>query len=110
MADTTSTETPSAPARRRRSKATPARAKSARSPGKARARARTAARQPLPVKSVERARVALGKAGAASRRTIDRLLKEWRRMDTTRRLQFAAALLGALAAASAPIVRRRLKK
>lgn len=108
MTDTTGAETPSAPTRRKRTKASPARAKSARRPGKSRAKA--AARQPVPVNSVERARVALGKAGAASRRTIDRLLKEWRRMDTTRRLQFAAALLGALAAASAPIVRRRLKK
>lgn len=108
MTDTTRAETGSAPVRRKRSKASPARAKSARRPGKATARA--AARQPIPANSVQRARVALRKAGAASKRTIDRLLKEWQRMDTTRRLQFAAALLGALAAASAPIVRSRMKK
>lgn len=108
MTDTTRTETAFAPARRKRSKASPPRAKSARKSGKAEARA--AVRQPVPANSVQRARVALRKAGAASKRTIDRLLKQWRRMDTTRRLQFAAALLGALAAASAPIVRSRLKK
>jgi hypothetical protein len=69
-----------------------------------------AARQPDPQNSVARARAALGKAGAASKRTIDRLLKEWRRMDTSRKLQFTAALLGALAAATAPVVRSRMKK
>jgi hypothetical protein len=69
-----------------------------------------AARQPDPQNRVARARTALGKAGAASRRTIDRLLKEWKRMDTSRKLQFTAALLGALAAATAPVVRSRMKK
>jgi hypothetical protein len=56
------------------------------------------------------ARRALRGAGAASRKTIARLTKEWERMDTRRRAQFVAALLAALAAASAPIVRGRLKK
>jgi hypothetical protein len=49
-------------------------------------------------------------AGAASKRTIGRLTKEWEGMDARRRAQFVAALLAALAAASAPIVRNRMKK
>ena len=102
MADTTSTETPSAPARRPRRK--PAQRKGGAGSRKA------SVRQPDPQSSVARARAAMGKAGAASRKTIERLLKQWRRMDSSRRLQLAAALLGALAAASAPIVRSRLKK
>ncbi len=53
---------------------------------------------------------ALHGAGAASKKTIARLTKEWEGMDTRRRAQFVAALLGALAAASAPIVRSRMKK
>ncbi len=57
-----------------------------------------------------RARRTLGKASTASKKTIDRLAREWKGMDTAKRAQFIAALLGALAAASAPIVRRRLKK
>ncbi|MDQ6893708.1 MAG: hypothetical protein M3167_13625 [Acidobacteriota bacterium] len=56
------------------------------------------------------AKKAIGSAGAASRSTIDRLTHEWRRMDARKRAQFAAALLAALAAASAPIVRSSLKK
>lgn len=59
---------------------------------------------------VQKARVALGKAGAASKKTIDRLAREWNKMDSKRRVQFVAALLTALAAASAPIVRTRMKK
>ena len=56
------------------------------------------------------ARRALHDAGAASKKTIGRLTKEWEGMDAKRRAQFVAALLAALAAASAPIVRGRLKK
>jgi hypothetical protein len=56
------------------------------------------------------ARRTLGKAGAVSKKTIQRLTREWKQMDTKKRAQFAAALLGALAAASAPIVRHQLKK
>jgi hypothetical protein len=56
------------------------------------------------------ARRALQDAGAASKKTIGRLTKEWEGMDTRRRAQFVAALLAALAAASAPIVRGRMKK
>lgn len=56
------------------------------------------------------ARKAFRGAGAASKKTIARLAKEWEGMDTKRRTQFVAALLAALAAASAPIVRTRMKK
>ena len=56
------------------------------------------------------ARRALHEAGAASKKTIGRLTKEWKGMDGRRRAQFVAALLAALAAASAPIVRSRMKK
>jgi hypothetical protein len=56
------------------------------------------------------AKKAIGQAGAASKTTIDRLTREWKKMDVKKRAQFAAALLGALAAASAPIVRSSLKK
>jgi hypothetical protein len=56
------------------------------------------------------ARRALQDAGTASKKTIGRLTKEWEGMDTRRRVQFVAALLAALAAASAPIVRSRMKK
>ena len=56
------------------------------------------------------AKRALQDAGAASKKTIGRLTKEWEGMDTRRRAQFVAVLLAALAAASAPIVRSRMKK
>lgn len=56
------------------------------------------------------AKKAIGQAGAASKSTIDRLTREWKKMDAKKRAQFAAALLAALAAASAPIVRSSLKK
>jgi hypothetical protein len=109
MADTTHLKNPPAAPRRARRRASPARSRSARKSASASNRA--AARQPDPQNSVARARAALGKAGAASKKTIDRLLKEWRRMDTSRKLQFTAALLGALAAAAAaPVVRSRMKK
>jgi hypothetical protein len=56
------------------------------------------------------ARQALRGAGKASKKTIARIAKEWEGMDAKRRTQFVAALLAALAAASAPIVRNRMKK
>ncbi|MEO8430699.1 MAG: hypothetical protein ABI592_04250 [Acidobacteriota bacterium] len=59
---------------------------------------------------VASARRAFGQAGAASKSTLDRLTREWKSMDPKRRAQYLAAILGALAAASAPIVRSRLKK
>lgn len=53
---------------------------------------------------------ALGGASVASRRTITRLAKEWRGMDPKKKARVLAALLGAAAVASAPLVRRRFKK
>jgi hypothetical protein len=51
-----------------------------------------------------------GKASAASKKAIDRLTTEWRKMDTKKRIQLISAILGAVAAASAPIVRKKLQK
>jgi hypothetical protein len=59
---------------------------------------------------VSRAKRTLGKASAASKKKIDQLTREWKQMDTAKRAGFVAALLAALAAASAPIVGSRLKK
>ena len=59
---------------------------------------------------LDSARKAIGQAGAASKSTIDRLTREWKKMDGKKRAQFAAALLAALAAASAPSVRSSMKK
>jgi hypothetical protein len=50
------------------------------------------------------------KVSGASRETIDRLAADWKQMDSAKKAQFIAALLTALAAASAPLVRRGLKK
>ena len=56
------------------------------------------------------ARRAMQDAGSASKKTIARLAKEWKSMDSASRTKFVAALLAALAAASAPLVRAGLKK
>ena len=56
------------------------------------------------------ARKAFRGAGAASKKTMARLAKEWEGMDAKRRAQFIGALVAALAAASAPIVRTRMRK
>jgi hypothetical protein len=53
---------------------------------------------------------ALGGASTASRRTITRLAKEWRGMDPRKKARVLAALLGAAAVVSAPLVRSRWKK
>jgi len=50
------------------------------------------------------------KVSGASRRTIDKLAADWKGLDPARKAQVVAALLTALAAASAPLVRRGLKK
>jgi hypothetical protein len=55
-------------------------------------------------------RKALGSASVSSRRTITRLAKEWKGMDPRKKARVLAALLGAAAAASAPLVARRFKK
>jgi hypothetical protein len=55
-------------------------------------------------------RRALGSASKSSRKTITRLASEWKGMDPRKKARVLAALLGAAAAASAPLVRRRFKK
>ena len=55
-------------------------------------------------------RRAFGTASKASRRTVTRLANEWKRMDAQKKARILAALLGAAAAASAPLVRKSLKK
>ena len=135
MADNeTSTEHPDPAATRRRApvkrrasaRKPPARKKAARRP---RSRARTATSlaalldglatkaaaagkemKTLSGQGTDAARRAMKDAGTASKKTIARLSKEWKDMDSARRAKFVAALLAALAAASAPIVRAGLKK
>ena len=55
-------------------------------------------------------RRAVGTASRASRQTVTRLAREWKAMDPKTKARVLAALLGAAAAASAPLVRKRLKK
>ena len=49
-------------------------------------------------------------ASRASRRTVTRLAGEWRAMEPKKKARLLAALLGAAAAASVPLVRKSLKK
>jgi septum formation inhibitor-activating ATPase MinD len=49
-------------------------------------------------------------ASRASRRTVTRLAGEWRSMEPRKKARLLAALLGAAAAASVPLVRKSLKK
>ena len=55
-------------------------------------------------------RRAVGNASQASRRTVTRMAEEWRAMDPKKKARILAALLTAAAAATAPIVRKSLKK
>jgi hypothetical protein len=50
------------------------------------------------------------KISGTSRKAIGRLAEEWKEMDSSTKAQVLAALLTTLAAASAPLVRRGLKK
>lgn len=50
------------------------------------------------------------KMSGASRKAIGRLSAEWKQMEPTTKAQVLAALLTTLAAASAPLVRKRLKR
>ena len=54
------------------------------------------------------ARRTLGKVGASSKKTISRVKKEWDGMNNTRKVEFVAGLLAALAAAGA--VRKATRK
>jgi len=51
-----------------------------------------------------------GNASRVSRRTVTKLAQEWRALEPKRKARLLAALLGAAAAASVPLVRRSLKK
>jgi hypothetical protein len=55
-------------------------------------------------------RRAYGTASKASRKTVTRMANEWKAMDPKKKAGILAALLGAAAAASAPLVRKSLKK
>jgi len=55
-------------------------------------------------------RRAVGNASRASRKTVTRLANEWKAMDPKKKARVLAALLGAAAAASAPLVRKSFKK
>ena len=57
-----------------------------------------------------RARQALEEAGEASRKAIEALAGQWKRMDSKKRAAVFAALVAALAAASAPVVGSRIRK
>jgi len=52
----------------------------------------------------------MGRASTASRESVTRLAREWKGMDPRKKARILAALLGAAAAASAPLVRKRFKK
>jgi hypothetical protein len=56
------------------------------------------------------ARAALGKAKNASRTAIRASIREWKKLDTPRKVEFVATLLSALAAASGTIASRGKKK
>jgi hypothetical protein len=55
-------------------------------------------------------RRAAGNASRVSRQTVTKLAQEWRALEPKRKASLLAALLGAAAAASVPLVRRSLKK
>ncbi len=55
-------------------------------------------------------RRAVGDASKVSRKTVKRLAAEWKTMDPKKKAGMLAALLGAAAAASAPLVRKSFKK
>ncbi len=55
-------------------------------------------------------RRAVGSATKVSRKTVTRLANEWKAMDPKKKARVLAALLGAAAAASAPLVRKSFKR
>ena len=121
-----------APARRRK----PAARRSARPAGRSTARKKPASRRKAPTSpwknvvgsigakasaagatvasasedGLARARQALEGAGEASRKAIETLASQWKRMDGRKRAAVFAALIAALAAASAPVVGSRIKR
>lgn len=57
--------------------------------------------------SARAARLAVNRAGSASRKAAQNAVREWKKLDTPRKIEFAVALLGAVAAATGAIARRR---
>lgn len=127
---TTDDTTPAAPAPRKtarprkkpvsRRKTRPARPASARNAERRLATllgslASTASRTGLQIaelsgKGASAARRAVGKAGSASRKAAARAVREWKKMDTPRKVEFTVTLLSALAAATGAIARSRKKR
>jgi hypothetical protein len=56
------------------------------------------------------AKKAIGSATAATRRAVKGSVREWKKLDTPRKIEFVATLLSALAAASGTIAHGRKKK
>jgi hypothetical protein len=56
------------------------------------------------------AKKTLGSASKATRGAIQGSVKEWKKLDTPRKIEFVATLLSALAAASGAVARGRKKK
>ena len=63
----------------------------------------------LSEKGADAARGTIGKVSASSRQTITRVRKEWDKLDNTRKAQFVAGLLAALAATAAGVAKSRSK-
>ena len=57
----------------------------------------------LSEEGADAARKTIGKVSVTSRQTIARVRREWDRLDSARKAQFVAGLLGALAAAAAGV-------
>lgn len=63
----------------------------------------------LSEKGADAARGTIGKVSTSSRQTIARVRREWNRMDNTRKAQFVAGLLAALAATAAGVAKASRK-
>jgi hypothetical protein len=64
----------------------------------------------LSEKGADAARGTIGKVSKSSRQTIGRVRKEWDKLDSTRKAQFVAGLLGALAATAAGVAKASRRK
>lgn len=60
--------------------------------------------------SKESARAALAKARGASQQAVRASVREWKKLDTPRKVEFVATLLAALAAASGTVAAARKRK
>ena len=63
----------------------------------------------LSEKGADAARGTIGKVSTSSRQTIARVRREWDRLDNTRKAQFVAGLLAALAATAAGVAKASRK-